>query len=139
DVVTGHTTGVEGTHRQLRTRLTDGLRGDDTHGLADVDRLAGRQRAAVAGAADAQLRLAGQHRTDPDVLGTGRDDPVDLDRVQVGTARYHHAGGVGHVVGQGTGVHTGLGVLVQRQRAVDEGADLHADTPLGTAVLLADD
>ena len=48
DVVTGHTTGVEGTHRQLGAGLTDRLGGDDADGLADVDELAGRQRAAVA-------------------------------------------------------------------------------------------
>jgi len=30
------TAGVEGTHRQLCTGLTDGLRGDDAHSLADV-------------------------------------------------------------------------------------------------------
>ena len=46
---------MEGTHRQLGTGLADGLRGDDADRLADVDRLAGRQRAAVAGRADAEL------------------------------------------------------------------------------------
>ena len=36
DVLTCHTTGVEGAHRQLRAGLTDRLRRDDTHRLADV-------------------------------------------------------------------------------------------------------
>src|SRR5918911_1552683 len=48
DVVTGHTTGVEGTHRQLGTGLTDGLGGDDADRLTDVDQLAGGERASVA-------------------------------------------------------------------------------------------
>ena len=36
----GDTAGVEGSHGQLGTRLTDGLRRDDAHGLADGNRLA---------------------------------------------------------------------------------------------------
>ena len=49
DVVRGgDTTGVEGTHRQLRAGLADGLCGDDADGLADVHGLSGGQRAAVA-------------------------------------------------------------------------------------------
>jgi len=40
DVGTGHTTGVEGTHRQLGAGLADGLRRDDADGLADVHPLA---------------------------------------------------------------------------------------------------
>ena len=42
------TAGVEGTHGQLGTRLTDRLRGDDADRLADVDRLAVGQVGAVA-------------------------------------------------------------------------------------------
>ena len=56
DVVTGHTTGVEGTHRQLGAGLTDGLGGDDADRLTDVDQLAGGQRTAVAHGAGADLR-----------------------------------------------------------------------------------
>jgi hypothetical protein len=44
DVVAGHTTGVEGTHRQLGAGLADRLGRDDADGLADVDELAGGQR-----------------------------------------------------------------------------------------------
>src|SRR5439155_4693408 len=47
DVLTRDATGVEGTHRQLGAGLTDGLGGDDADRLADVDELAGGQRAAV--------------------------------------------------------------------------------------------
>src|SRR5690349_13879358 len=49
DVLTRDTTGVEGTHGQLRAGLTDRLGGDDADRLADVDDLARRQRPAVAG------------------------------------------------------------------------------------------
>ncbi len=41
-------TGVDGTHRQLGTGLTNRLGSNDTNGLADVDELAGGHRAAVA-------------------------------------------------------------------------------------------
>src|SRR5262249_6295308 len=102
DVVARDATGVEGTHGQLRTPLTGGRGGDDAHGLADVDGLAGRQRPPVAGAADAQLRLAGQHAAHAYLVDAGRHDLVHQDRVQVGTARHdHRALGVGQVVGQG--------------------------------------
>src|SRR5581483_10090599 len=60
DVVTGHTTDVEGTHRQLRTGLADGLCGHDAHRLTDVHQLDGGHRAAVAHPADPGGRRAGQ-------------------------------------------------------------------------------
>ena len=63
DVVRGRrTTGVEGTHRELGSGLTDRLGRDDADGLADVDELAGRERTAVAGRAHTDGRLAGEHR-----------------------------------------------------------------------------
>ena len=41
-------TDVERTHRELRARLADRLRGDDADRLADVDRAAAREVASVA-------------------------------------------------------------------------------------------
>ncbi len=38
DIAAGNAAGVEGTHRQLGTRLADGLGRDDTDGLAVADR-----------------------------------------------------------------------------------------------------
>ena len=94
DVVRGgHTTGVEGTHRQLRAGLTDRLGGDDADRLADVDELAGGQRAAVALGAGAGLGVAGQHGADLDLLDAGRDELVDLDVAEV------LAGGGEHLAG----------------------------------------
>ena len=60
----GHTADVERTQGQLRTRLADGLRGDDADDLALLNHAGRGQVAAVALRADAAARLAGQHRTD---------------------------------------------------------------------------
>ena len=55
-----NTAGVEGTHGQLGTRLTDGLGGDDAYRLTDGYRLTVCQVGAVALGADAVLGLAVQ-------------------------------------------------------------------------------
>ena len=89
DVVAGDTTGVEGTHRQLRAGLTDRLGRDDADGLADVDELAGGQRTAVAGRAGADLGLAGQDRADPDLATPSSMQVVDLDVADVAAGRQH--------------------------------------------------
>src|SRR5690606_8293930 len=64
----GGTTDVEGTHGQLRTRLADRLRGDDTDGLALVHQVAASQVTAVARGADTILGVAGDGRTHDDGL-----------------------------------------------------------------------
>src|SRR5207253_9145327 len=61
DVHPGDTTGVERTHGELSAWLADRLGSDDTHRLANLDQLAGRQVAAVAEPADAFTRLAGEN------------------------------------------------------------------------------
>ena len=80
DVLTGDPAGVERPHGQLGTRLADRLGGDDADRLTDVHQLAGRERAAVAGGAGAERRLAGQHRAELDVADAGRDQLVDAAR-----------------------------------------------------------
>ena len=66
--ITGHTTSVECTECQLRTRLTDGLCGDDTDGFTLLYHALGGQVAAIALHADTLLALASQHRTNFDAL-----------------------------------------------------------------------
>ena len=53
---------MEGTHRQLGTRLTDGLRGDDADGFADVNAVSARQITAIALRTDAVARFTGNDR-----------------------------------------------------------------------------
>ena len=89
DVLTRDATGVEGAHRQLRAGLADRLGGDDADRLADVDGLAGGQRAAVAGRAGADLGVAGQDAADLDLLDAGVDERTDVDVAQVGAGLEH--------------------------------------------------
>ena len=65
------TADVEGTHGELRARLADRLGGDDADRFADLDHLAAGQVAAVAAAADAAAGLAGEPRTNLDLLDAG--------------------------------------------------------------------
>ena len=60
---TGGTTDVEGTHGQLRARLTDGLRGDNADRLTNVDAVTTSEIAAVACSTDAVAGVAGDRRT----------------------------------------------------------------------------
>src|SRR3546814_14093168 len=59
---------VEGTHRQLGTRLTDRLCGNDADRFADVDAMTTGQVTAIAVRADAERQLAGDRRTHPDLV-----------------------------------------------------------------------
>ena len=68
DAAGGHAADVEGAHGELGARLADRLGGDDAHGHAHLDELAGGQVHAVAAAADAQRRLAGHRAADLDLL-----------------------------------------------------------------------
>src|SRR5262249_25243815 len=72
---------VESAHGELGARLADRLGGDDADRLADIDRGAARQVAAIALAADADLGVAGQHRADAHLLDPGLLDLLDLDLV----------------------------------------------------------
>src|SRR5262249_34711296 len=65
-------------HGALRPRLPDRLGGDTAHRLAHIDRRAAGEIAPVALAANARLGVAGEHRTDADLLDAGGDDLVDV-------------------------------------------------------------
>src|SRR4029453_12347465 len=140
DVGTGHTTGVEGAHRQLGAGLTDRLGGDDADRLPDLHELAGRQRAAVAGGAGAEQRLTGEHAADLDLGHAGVDQRLDEHVTQVGVRLRDDRAVLGHHVGgQGAGVDPGLDVRVTGDLTIDNGPDRHDHATLGAAVLLADD
>src|SRR5207342_943351 len=64
----GRSTDVERTQRELRARLTDRLRRDDTDRFAEIDNRHGGQVATVAHAAETALRLTREDRADLDHL-----------------------------------------------------------------------
>src|SRR5699024_9828824 len=122
----GHTAGVEGAHRQLRTGLADGLGGDDAHSLADVDPVAGGHGAAVAGGAGPHWCFTGEHRTDPDGLHTGLEELVDQHIADfIAGLGQHVARGVCGGFGEDARVGGGLHHLVQLGLGV--GVDVVAD------------
>src|SRR5512132_4409585 len=67
---------VERPHRQLRPRLADGLRGDNTDSFTELHEIAGGEVSTVAHRADASATLACEHRPDLELL--------DADALQVG-------------------------------------------------------
>ena len=138
-----HTTGVEGTQRQLGTRLTDGLGGDDTNGLANVDQLVGGQRPAIALGAHTALGLAGQHGTALDFLYAMGHEIVEHVHGQGIVTLVQHGLAVSRVNDIGseqTGVRTTIGGLNEHQVAIGVTVG-HANrqTGLGATVLFAHD
>jgi len=93
------TAGMEGTHGQLGTGLTDGLCSDDTDGLAQTDGLAVCHIGTVATCADTGLCTAGQQAADLQLGDAGSLDLVGV--VQVDHLAFGHddlAGdGVDHI------------------------------------------
>ena len=79
----GDAADVEGTHGELRSRLTDRLCSNDANGLALLDQLAGAKMATIALGADADLGFAGQHRTNLHLLETGAVNRAGLDLVEL--------------------------------------------------------
>ena len=128
---------VEGTHRQLGTRLADRLRGDDAHCLADVGDLATAEVASVALGAQAPARLAGERGTYLDLIDTDRLDQFDRIFVEQHAAVEQHFLGLGmHDVCR---QHAAEHALAQR---LDDLAPFdqrtHREALGGTAVLLGD-
>src|SRR5690606_3552060 len=69
---------VEGPHGQLRSRLTDGLGGDDADRLTNIDRGTAGQVTAVALAADASAGFTGQGGANTDAAQRGPLHALDL-------------------------------------------------------------
>src|SRR5262249_8585768 len=67
----GRAADVERSHRQLRARLANRLRGDDAHSLTELDGTTGCEVPAIAALAPAAARRAREHRTDAHLLDAG--------------------------------------------------------------------
>ncbi len=132
---------MEGTHGQLGARLTDRLGRHDTHGLADVHELSGRQRPAVALCAHTHPSGAGERGAHLHRFDAGIDDLPDDHIAEVGAGGHHNiARGVHRIGCERPRVGRGLGVTVTDERSVRSLAgDTSADAALGAAVVLADD
>src|SRR5690606_14255089 len=80
-------TDVERTHRQLGTRLTDGLGRDNTYRFADIDLVTTRQVTTVTGGAHAVAGFTGNRRTHDhfvDTVGLEEFDPLLVDQGATG-------------------------------------------------------
>ena len=86
---------MEGAHGQLRSRLADGLGGNDADGLPHVDQGATGQIPAVAEGARAAAGLAGEHGTDFHGLDIGLLDDDDQFLLDQLPALHQHLAGDG--------------------------------------------
>ena len=129
---------MEGAHGELGARLADRLGGDHAHRLADIDRGAARQVAAIALAADAFRQFAGQHRTDAHLLDMRRFDLLGQVFGHFLVALDDDLAGVGmlDVFGRGA-AQDALGQRGHHLAAIDFGLD--RDTLLGAAIFRRDD
>src|SRR5690606_10534074 len=134
----GRTTDVEGPHRELGARLTDGLGGDDADRLTDGDLAAAGEVTSVALHADAAAGGTGEHRADADLVQTAVLDLADLGLVDLLVRPDEHLARnrVVDVVER----HAAQDALAERLddlTALDERADVQAVH--GAAVVLVDD
>src|SRR5262249_29942626 len=132
------TTDVESTHRELCTRLTDRLSGDDTNRFTNADRAATGQIASVAGRADTVARLAGDRRADQHLIHALLLEHPDELLIQKGVISDEHLVGARfqNVLSQ----HAAEYALTQRLNdvtALDERS--HPESVRGTAVRLGHD
>src|SRR5690606_1255717 len=88
-------TDVEGTHRQLRARLTDGLSGNDTNRFTLVHQVAPAQVAPVAVRAQAITRFASQRRAHLDFVNADAVDVFDQIFIEQGSGGHGSFLGVG--------------------------------------------
>ena len=87
----GSTTDMEGTHRELCTRLTNGLSGNNTDSFTDVDRRTTCQIAAIAGPADTADAFTGQHGADLEIFDIRIFHDLDivfLDQLALGNQNF---------------------------------------------------
>ena len=129
---------MEGAHGELGARLADGLGGDDADRLADIDRGAARQIAAIAFAANAFRQFAGQHRTHAHLLDMGGFDLLGQVFGDFLAALDEDFAGVRmlDVFGRGA-AQDAFGERGHDLAAIDFGLD--RDTLLGAAIFRRDD
>src|SRR5699024_3062227 len=142
-----NTTEVEGTHRQLGTRLTNGLGSHDPDCLADLDLLTRGHGLPVAGGAHASGGATGHDGASLDGLHASLDQLCQLQLADDRTGRADdlavRADGVG---GQEAAQHGGLDEVRASELAgllavgvQHRGADVQNNALLGATVVLADD
>ena len=72
----GRPTDMERPHRELRTRLADGLRGNNAHGFAQFNETSGGQIASVTTDADTLFAFTSEHRAYLHLLHAGTFDQL---------------------------------------------------------------
>ena len=132
-----HTTGVERTERQLSTRLTNSLCSDDTDSLTLLYHTTGSEVTTITLAADALLRLTGQHRTNLDALNLRLLDGFSqrLGDFLTGSHDNLTSLGINHIVNGNTSEDTLRETANDLIAILQGGADKAAQR---TAVLLVD-
>ena len=132
------TTDMEGAHRQLRARLTDGLRGDHTDRLTNIHRRTAGKVTAIAKAANALARIAGQHRADLHLLHARTFDSLRLHLINQAFARDDDLTRfrISHIFLRGT-TQDAFGQGRHHFRAIHRRA--HGKPAFGTAIRLHND
>src|SRR5579859_341581 len=131
------TADVEGTHRELRSGLADGLRCNDAGSFAKFDETSGGQVAAVAHHADTALGFAGQHGADLYALNAGG---LDRSREVFGDFVIDVDDDVAVIVFDLFERHAADNSITQRLDDLTGFHDtLHVDAVDGSAIVFADD
>ena len=101
----GHTTGVEGPHGELGSRLTDRLGRDDADGFTQVDQFVVSQCPAVALTANGTVGFAGERRTHTHGLHASGLKGLGQRRIDFGVALGQHLTIGIHHLGGGQATH----------------------------------
>ena len=127
----GHTTGVEGPHGELGSRLTDRLGRDDADGFTQVDQFVVGQRPAVALAANGTVGFTGERRTHTHGLDASGLEGLGQRRIDFGVALSQHLAIGIHHLGGGQATH--------KPAAEFAVLSVHHDVAGRAAVVLTDD